>query len=781
MIKANFNAYSSYVTDSLYQWDINQVLRVSGLNLAVVPEVHFSNSNMDKAIVRTATMSDHIVSVRIPNSLLQDPLTISAHIGIYEGATFKVVEKIEIPVIAKARPADYQIEDADEEIYSFKALETAIANMTTKAEANVISARIDTIVANANSTEGNSELVDMRVGADGTVFPTAGTVVRKREELHENLSVMTVGYTERATIWENGNLNSSGVTNRIRTQLLTAKGYISFDIPTGYRAALGVYENQGDNYALVFDSGWQENAYISTYGEGTIYRVVVSKTDDTDIDIARGDGVIIREYFDVESHAKRIATLENDVVTVNLRFESTRNIFTSASAWVNGDIQGKNGGVFVASTEGEFAAMPSYLPIIPGDYVVSWSGTNCDTNLYLHFYDADINFIEYQTFYNLSGGGYRTFTVPENVAYYRVSAYSAGCDIWTNVVPINIQIESGSTPTAYINPKAIKMSCLDVDKLVKCLPNIPKKPFMSATIRSIAHRGEPIEYPQCTKPAYIASKKLGFNIAENDLFNSADGSLVMWHDSTLARLGEYLQDINGYTLYTDGTTVYYYNASTSLLYEYADGYKPSSIGVTTLTAMKGADYGVQDLSLSTLKRIDFGKYKGSAFAGTQILTFGEWVQLCKWLGLEIYIDKKITLTESIVSEMVQTVKKYGMINHTSWFVWDMTEASLIRDKIADARLVFLDAPTESNIESRASLLTNGAVVFNPHTSELTTENTSTALEAGYEVECWHVDYSAYGFETTDDIFTEIMRVCYLGVGGITLDKYSVEDVILANI
>ena len=135
MIKANFNSYSSYVTDSLYQWDINQILTVNGLNLEVAPEVHFSNSNMDRAIVRQSVATDKGFNVDIPNSLLQDPLTIRAHVGIYEGNTFKVIELVEIPIIARTKPLDYKIEDSDEEIYSFKALQNAIANLEQRIKA----------------------------------------------------------------------------------------------------------------------------------------------------------------------------------------------------------------------------------------------------------------------------------------------------------------------------------------------------------------------------------------------------------------------------------------------------------------------------------------------------------------------------------------------------------------------------------------------------------------------------------------------------------------------
>ena len=129
MITVNFNAYSKYVTDSLNQWDINQVLRVNGLNLTTAPEVHFSNSTMDKAIVRQSKLENHVVVVNIPNSLLQMPYAIMAHIGIYEGDTFKVIEQVKIPVKPRTRPADYVFEDTDGEVYSYKKLENMIANI----------------------------------------------------------------------------------------------------------------------------------------------------------------------------------------------------------------------------------------------------------------------------------------------------------------------------------------------------------------------------------------------------------------------------------------------------------------------------------------------------------------------------------------------------------------------------------------------------------------------------------------------------------------------------
>lgn len=129
MLHVNFNTYNNYVTESLYQWDLNQDLIINGLDLSVAPEIHFANANMDRAIVRQSRINDGVIKVRIPNSLLQEPLMIKVYLGIYEDDTFKVIEMVEIPVIAKARPEDYAISDADEEIYSFKRLENMIANL----------------------------------------------------------------------------------------------------------------------------------------------------------------------------------------------------------------------------------------------------------------------------------------------------------------------------------------------------------------------------------------------------------------------------------------------------------------------------------------------------------------------------------------------------------------------------------------------------------------------------------------------------------------------------
>ena len=118
-----------YTVESLYQWDLNQVFKVYGLSLATIPEIHFTNDAMDRAIVRQATMDDAgVITAEIPNSLLQKPYTIKAYICTYEGDTFESLYSLTIPIKARTKPADYTIEDTDGEIYSFNALENLVIN-----------------------------------------------------------------------------------------------------------------------------------------------------------------------------------------------------------------------------------------------------------------------------------------------------------------------------------------------------------------------------------------------------------------------------------------------------------------------------------------------------------------------------------------------------------------------------------------------------------------------------------------------------------------------------
>ena len=57
-----------------------------------------------------------------------------------------------------------------------------------------VGARIDNIIAHNNDTEGNSELIDIRTGADGTTYSTAGKAVRSQISDIKNTAVICANH-----------------------------------------------------------------------------------------------------------------------------------------------------------------------------------------------------------------------------------------------------------------------------------------------------------------------------------------------------------------------------------------------------------------------------------------------------------------------------------------------------------------------------------------------------------------------------------------------------------
>ena len=173
---------NSYKVDPIYQWDKDQVLEIYGLSLAAIPEVHFANVAMSRAIVRQASMdAAGVVRVEVPNSMLQKAYTIQVYLCRYVGGAFETEYKLELPVKARPQPADYTLED-DPEVYSFNALENQVVNAlyrldtettaATKALTEATAAQKAAKTAYDNARKEVEDAVDQAVDVAMAALPT---------------------------------------------------------------------------------------------------------------------------------------------------------------------------------------------------------------------------------------------------------------------------------------------------------------------------------------------------------------------------------------------------------------------------------------------------------------------------------------------------------------------------------------------------------------------------------------------------------------------------------
>lgn len=109
--------------DHYTQWDVNQVLKVKVLDaddtlLDNAPCVHFANVKSTEALVVKSTVSgSNTIVVDVPNKILEEPWPLLVYIYLQDSSdaeSQKTIIRIEIPVVKRVRPSDYEyVENID--------------------------------------------------------------------------------------------------------------------------------------------------------------------------------------------------------------------------------------------------------------------------------------------------------------------------------------------------------------------------------------------------------------------------------------------------------------------------------------------------------------------------------------------------------------------------------------------------------------------------------------------------------------------------------------------
>jgi glycerophosphoryl diester phosphodiesterase len=170
----------------------------------------------------------------------------------------------------------------------------------------------------------------------------------------------------------------------------------------------------------------------------------------------------------------------------------------------------------------------------------------------------------------------------------------------------------------------------------------------------VAHRGAHTGIPENSLAAYQKAIDLGCDFVEIDVRTTKDGKFVSIHNSTVA---EYVTGVNE---------------------------------------------KVSELNLSEIKLLDIGINHGSQWKNTRIPTFDEILELCHG-RIGIYLDLKA----ASVSQLVESIKKFGMEKEVIWYIsaYDLKNINELKSSCPEC-ICMPDPGNAANIKSASVSLNN---------------------------------------------------------------------------
>jgi len=157
----------------------------------------------------------------------------------------------------------------------------------------------------------------------------------------------------------------------------------------------------------------------------------------------------------------------------------------------------------------------------------------------------------------------------------------------------------------------------------------------------VAHRGANLHAPENTLPAFEKALALGAHGVETDIYLTADGVVVLSHDSTIDRC-------------SNGTG------------------------------------RVAEMTLAQLREYDFGSWFGEDFAGTPIPTLAEFLDAVQ--GCELILIELKTNDRDIAAQAVAMVKQRGLMGKTIFQSFDMAAIQACKAAGAEAYIALLYSP-----------------------------------------------------------------------------------------
>lgn len=219
-------------------------------------------------------------------------------------------------------------------------------------------------------------------------------------------------------------------------------------------------------------------------------------------------------------------------------------------------------------------------------------------------------------------------------------------------------------------------------------------PDYDLTVIGVNHRGYSTVAPENTLPAYKLSKQMGFNYVEADVCFTSDGVPVLLHDPSINRT-------------SNGSGMIY------------------------------------NLTFEEVRTYDFGSWKSSEYAGTKIPSLAEFLQLCKDIMLNPWIELKqnSNYSQAQIESIVDMVNAYGLRKNVTYISFTKSFLTYVKNYDDEAPLVYLNTtPSTSDISDCNDLkTTKNKVAYGTNYTNLTDAICEAYAAAKIPISVWTVD------------------------------------------
>lgn len=334
----------------------------------------------------------------------------------------------------KAGAVDLTARERIEEAITTEKSERQAADATEKSERMqeiaVERARINNLVANNNPTEGNSELIDIRIGADGNEYSTAGEAVRKQISRAEFANTQLGVRFQKGYILSNGDIGPESETRLVSYPILCNEGveveFLGEYNESEYVLTIAFYDEYG-NFIKGEKQSVNGDIDRTTSPAGTKYMRI-------------GYFPTVLNYWYLYIHDSTItnwiltSSLENETKFSNkLDKKIGKNIFNKDDILDGSFYIAANGAI--VPTEYEYYTS-NFIEVKPGVMYTLKNAASGGGSPYAE-YDLNGAFISAGTASNSA----LTFTTNERTAFIRVSNFTSTLDTQ--------QLELGSKSTDY--------------------------------------------------------------------------------------------------------------------------------------------------------------------------------------------------------------------------------------------------------------------------------------------------------------------------------------------